>query len=406
MDPAGSRTDTRASAGAVFAVYGTALLIGLCVVSFPASGVYLMRLLGFSSAEYGTIFLPQLATTLAGAACGAAFSVRLANRMMLIGAIICFLLAEAALLASTIVDPSVAIATLMFGTGIFGFGFGFGGGPINALAGHLFPQRANSAILALHGLAGVGFTSAPFLFGALIEMEKWRSGPILLIAVLTVLLVSSALSRLPDDAEGSSSGITWSSALGLPAFRIAAVIVFLYALAEGMLANWILPFLETERGFDGQTAALALSAFWGALTVGRLLAAIFIANMPPARVLVWLSLLLAGSLILVQVSQSLPAFIAVFALAGFGCSAFFPLLVGLSSDGRPETISLNASLLTGIMMAGTGIGAWPTVDEACQKAIRVRNITEPDARSIDLLNSQYKIYRALYPALRSALHNT
>ena len=54
------------------------------------------------------------------------------------------------------------------------------------------------------------------------------------------------------------------------------------------------------------------------------------------------------------------------------------------------------------ILAGTGIGAWPTVDEACQKAIRVRNITEPDARSIDLLNRQYKIYRALYPALRRA----
>ncbi len=54
------------------------------------------------------------------------------------------------------------------------------------------------------------------------------------------------------------------------------------------------------------------------------------------------------------------------------------------------------------ILAGTGIGAWPTVDEACQKAIRVRNITEPDVRSVDLLNSQYKIYRALYPALRRA----
>jgi fucose permease len=344
--------------GAVFAVYGTALLIGLCVVSFPASGVYLMRVLGLSAAEYGTIFLPQLATTLAGAACGAALSGRLSNRLMLIGAIACFLLAETALLASTIVEPSVAIIALMLGTGIFGFGFGFGGGPINALAGHLFPQKANSAILALHGLAGVGFTSAPFLFGGLIEMEAWRSGPVLLIAVLVVLLVFSAFSRLPDDGNSPSSRVTWSSALGSPALRIAAAIVFLYALVEGMLANWMLPFLETERGFDGQAAALALSAFWGALTVGRLLTALFAANVAPTRVLIWLSLLLATSLILVQISQSLPTFIAVFALAGFGCSAFFPLLVGLSSDDRPETISLNASLLTGIMMAGTGIGAF------------------------------------------------
>lgn len=344
--------------GAVFAVYGTALLIGLCVVSFPASGVYLMRVLGLSAAEYGTIFLPQLATTLTGAACGAALSGRLSNRVMLISAIICFLLAEAALIASTALDSSVALAALMFGTGIFGFGFGLGGGPINALAGHLFPQKANSAILALHGLAGIGFTSAPFLFGGLIEMEAWRWAPIALIAALTVLLILSTFSRLPDDARDSVSAVRWSDAVATPAFRIAAVIVFLYALAEGTLANWILPFLETERGYDGQAAALALSAFWAALTAGRLLTALFGANLAPARLLIWLSLLLSASLILVPIAQSLPTFIAVFALAGFGCSAFFPLLVGLSSHGRPEMISLNASLLTGIMMAGTGIGAF------------------------------------------------
>ena len=55
------------------------------------------------------------------------------------------------------------------------------------------------------------------------------------------------------------------------------------------------------------------------------------------------------------------------------------------------------------ILAGVGVDAWATVDEACQKTIRVQSVIEPDAKSTALLNSQYEIYRALYPALRSAM---
>ena len=55
------------------------------------------------------------------------------------------------------------------------------------------------------------------------------------------------------------------------------------------------------------------------------------------------------------------------------------------------------------ILAGVGVGAWPNVDEACQKTIRVRNAIEPDPKSSAPLSRQYNVYRGLYPALRSAL---
>ena len=57
------------------------------------------------------------------------------------------------------------------------------------------------------------------------------------------------------------------------------------------------------------------------------------------------------------------------------------------------------------ILAGVGVGAWPNVDEACQNTIRVRSVIEPDPKSTTLLSSQYNVYSALYPALRSAMHN-
>lgn len=53
------------------------------------------------------------------------------------------------------------------------------------------------------------------------------------------------------------------------------------------------------------------------------------------------------------------------------------------------------------ILAGVGAGAWKSVDEACEKTIRVKETVEPDAESVEKLNENYKIYRSLYSALKN-----
>jgi xylulokinase len=55
------------------------------------------------------------------------------------------------------------------------------------------------------------------------------------------------------------------------------------------------------------------------------------------------------------------------------------------------------------LLAGVGVGAWSSVDEACARAVRVATRVEPDTKSAALLNERYLAYRALYPALRSVM---
>jgi len=55
------------------------------------------------------------------------------------------------------------------------------------------------------------------------------------------------------------------------------------------------------------------------------------------------------------------------------------------------------------LLAGVGGGAWSTVDEACEATVRVRAVLEPDAASAGLMNERYRVYRAVYPALRDVL---
>lgn len=55
------------------------------------------------------------------------------------------------------------------------------------------------------------------------------------------------------------------------------------------------------------------------------------------------------------------------------------------------------------ILAGVGAGEWDSVDEACERAVRVVETVDPDRRVAEALERKYEVYRRLYPALRSAM---
>lgn len=55
------------------------------------------------------------------------------------------------------------------------------------------------------------------------------------------------------------------------------------------------------------------------------------------------------------------------------------------------------------ILAGVGVGAWGSVDEACEKTIRVAEIVEPNYESVQMLDRNYAAYEQLYSALRPAM---
>jgi xylulokinase len=56
------------------------------------------------------------------------------------------------------------------------------------------------------------------------------------------------------------------------------------------------------------------------------------------------------------------------------------------------------------LLAGVGAGVWPSVENACETAIRVAQRVEPDAKRLATMNRQYEEYRSLYPALKDSFH--
>jgi xylulokinase len=54
------------------------------------------------------------------------------------------------------------------------------------------------------------------------------------------------------------------------------------------------------------------------------------------------------------------------------------------------------------LIAGVGAKVWPTVDAACDAAVRIAKVVEPDPAARATLDRAYARYRRLYPALHAA----
>ena len=52
------------------------------------------------------------------------------------------------------------------------------------------------------------------------------------------------------------------------------------------------------------------------------------------------------------------------------------------------------------ILAGVGVGLWPTVDAACHAAVRVASRVNPQPSAVATLNTSYSTYRRIYPATR------
>jgi xylulokinase len=53
------------------------------------------------------------------------------------------------------------------------------------------------------------------------------------------------------------------------------------------------------------------------------------------------------------------------------------------------------------ILAGVGAKIWPSVDAACESIVRVVARVRPDSADVAVMNSSYKAYRRVYPAMKS-----
>jgi predicted MFS family arabinose efflux permease len=342
---------------AIGVLYLTAVLQGLAMVSFPASSAVLTGPLGLSDAQYGAIFLPQVALAIVGSIGGGTLAQRWGLKPLLLMTLLANALSQVLLGGAIWVDSAWAFPAVLVGTASMGFAFGVGGAPLNSYPPLFFPETSDTAVVALHSLLGSGLALGPILVAPFIARDAWIGFPILLAALCGLTLLAAIGLPFPRDDDGGEtadaprpvrSGLFW-------AFVVAAVA---YAFAEGTFSNWAVMYLHEARGVPEATAGLALSVFWAALVGGRLLTSALVLRISSQAILVALPVLMGATFLLLPLAEGAALGIGLFALAGLGCSSFFPLIVTLIGKAYPEHVAWASSMMIASLMLGVGAGSF------------------------------------------------
>ena len=340
-------------------IYGGGFVQCMAQVSFAASATVLRERLGFTDAEYGSIFLPQITLAALGAIGGGALAKRLGLRRLLVFGTLALAASQAALAAGTFAPRPFSLLLIFAGTALMGLGAGVSAAPMNAYPQLLFPFGRESALVGLHAVNGLGLTAGPLLASALLARNAWILFPLVLGGANLAMAVASLTVYLPKDpvAQGAASQARRSpSPVRVAAFWAFVLMAFLYALAEGSIASWAVIFLREDRGFSAPGAAAGLALFWAGLTVGRLLVASLVLRLPAEPIWLALPLLMAVALLSLPLATSPTMALGMFAILGLACSGFFPLTIGTASRRFPEHVPWVSSMVYAGLALGVGAG--------------------------------------------------
>jgi len=175
------------------------------------------------------------------------------------------------------------------------------------------------------------------------------------LAGAVVLAVTAAV-RMPrgvrTDEEGAGSRASYLRLLRLPVVWLYFITNFLYVGLEQGLANWISQFLLIYHHFDPRTTgALAVSWFWGALTLGCLIGMVLLKLFDSKVVLVWTTL---AAMATFTAAIAGPAWLSViaFPFTGLFISVMWPITFSLGLNSLDHSHGVFAGILCTAIVGG------------------------------------------------------
>jgi MFS transporter, FHS family, glucose/mannose:H+ symporter len=145
-------------------------------------------------------------------------------------------------------------------------------------------------------------------------------------------------------------------ARGLP-FTLLALFIGIFLMqtsVEIIITSWAATHIA-RQGFELETAARAIAAFWGMVTVARFLAVpISLRVKPPVMIATGFALTFLFGLMAQLPGLTMPAYI----LMGFSMGSLFPLLIAWMGQRMPHAKGATAFALTG---ASVGAALFPPI---------------------------------------------
>lgn len=225
----------------------------------------------------------------------------------------------------------------------------------NVIVAQSFSKQRASALNLLNVFYGVGAIAGPAIAGA--SLGLWGTAlPALWSLVLALVLLAPAIQGLNIRSEGKSE--EEKAPVNVPLYRSSALWLFsflllLYVGVEIGTGGWIATYMQRTTQTSPETAALMVSGFYMALTVGRVAGAGLGTKLSSNRLLLAsLAGAFAGGLVMVLgVGNTALTIVAVLLLGGsFG--PIFPTAVAIITARFP----VGAGRAASVMIASGSVG--------------------------------------------------
>ncbi|MCA1950446.1 MAG: MFS transporter [Treponema sp.] len=275
-------------------------------------------------------------------------------------------------------SPSVLI-NLLLNTGI-GVGQGFLELTVNWSTLRMEKSSHGRAMNLMHGAFAAGAFIGPFVIGILMQQHLSWTLVYRLIAVLFagifVLITSLSFSSLgKDPGHNTTSGRR--DLLKHPAYWLGFFTLLLYVGVELGISNWIAEYFVVTYKASPASGSFMVSLFWVGLLAGRFGVPLLYRGNRQGFVLVFMSLLMSLSVILLSAlgfaaPNGLTLHLArgLAFLAGLGCSIIYPMVVTRIGAAFPDTQSEAVAFST--MGGGVGAFAFPFLMAALSSAFGIR----------------------------------
>jgi fucose permease len=264
-------------------------------------------------------------------------------------------------LASTLSLLGYGVAplwALMVGLGLVaGLGAGAIDAGLNTYAAEQFSPRTMNW---LHAAFGLGAATGPLLMSGVISTGgPWQLGYLIVGVLLLLLTGCFALTRgewvvRHDEAQAAPpAGAPMLQTLALPAAWLSILLFLLYSGVEFMAGQWLYSLLTEARGITPAVAGMWVSAYWGSLTLGRLVSGVIVERLTIRHLL---RLSMAGMLVgIVLLWLNLTPWLALAGVALFGLSLapMFPSFMSLTPGRMGPQHSANT---VGFQVAAAMLG--------------------------------------------------
>jgi FHS family Na+ dependent glucose MFS transporter 1 len=341
------RTDRRSSGkmAATAGYFGAFIVLGLAVA---ALGPTLPSLAANTRTSLGSISLLFTAHSL-GYLLSAIFGGRLYDRLPGHPVLVVGLLVAAAMLALVPLIPELwLLFAILLVEGAAAGTLDIGG---NTLLVWVHRERVGPFMNALHFFFGVGAVLSPIIIAGLVALSggiTWAYWALALLALpATLWLLPRPSPTAPATAEDEPTG-----GAKLVLVALIALLFFLYVGAELGFGGWVYTYALTLGLGTATSAAYLTSAYWGALTAGRLLAIPLAARVRPRWILAGS---LVGGLLSIGLIMLWPQSTVVLWVGALGMGLFtgpvFATVMVLA--GRHMTIT---GQITGGFLVGSSLG--------------------------------------------------